>query len=134
MSVTVRYIVDDVDDAIAFYCDRLGFSEVMHPAATFAILTRGDLRFLLSAPSNQAGGGQALPDGTRPQPGGWNRISLQVEDLEAMVRTLREVGATFRNDIVQGVGGNQIIVEDPSGNPMELFEPTIDEAREQAAR
>lgn len=131
MSVTVRYIVDDVDEAIAFYCNRLGFSEVMHPAPTFAILSRGDLRFLLSAPSSQGGGGQAMPDGTRPQPGGWNRISLQVEDLAATVAALRQDAATFRNDIVEGIGGNQIIVEDPSGNPVELFEPTIEEAREQ---
>jgi catechol 2,3-dioxygenase-like lactoylglutathione lyase family enzyme len=130
MSVTVRYIVQDVDEAIAFYCERLGFAEVMHPAPTFAILSRGDLRLLLSAPSTQGGGGQALPDGTVPQPGGWTRISLQGEDLEATVATLREAGATFRNDVVKGVGGNQIIVEDPSGNPLELFEPTIEEARE----
>jgi catechol 2,3-dioxygenase-like lactoylglutathione lyase family enzyme len=128
-SVTVRYIVDDVDDAIAFYSEQLGFSEVMHPAATFAMLTRGDLRLVLSAPSDQGGGGQVLADGTRPEPGGWNRFSLQVDDLAAEVERLRGAGVRFRNDVVDGVGGRQVIVEDPAGNPVELFEPTIPEAR-----
>ncbi|HEX7051384.1 MAG TPA: VOC family protein [Longimicrobiales bacterium] len=121
--VSVRYIVDDVDAAIAFYCQHLGFQELMHPAPTFAMLTRGDLRLLLSAPSGQGGGGQAMPDGTMPKPGGWNRISLEVDDLAAEVATLRGAGVRFRNDIVIGVGGNQILLEDPSGNPIELFEP-----------
>ena len=128
-SVSVRYIVDDVDTAIAFYCGRLGFTEVMHPAPTFAMLSRGDLRLVLSAPSGQGGGGQAMPDGTMPSPGGWNRFQLQVDDLEATVADLRAAGATFRNEIVTGVGGKQILVEDPSGNPVELFEPTRQEAR-----
>jgi catechol 2,3-dioxygenase-like lactoylglutathione lyase family enzyme len=128
-SVTVRYIVDDVDDAIAFYSEQLGFSEVMHPAATFAMLTRGDLRLVLSAPSDQGGGGQVLADGTRPEPGGWNRFSLQVDDLAAEVERLRGAGVRFRNEVVDGVGGRQVIVEDPAGNPVELFEPTIPEAR-----
>jgi catechol 2,3-dioxygenase-like lactoylglutathione lyase family enzyme len=128
-SVSVRYIVEDVDAAIAFYRDRLGFTEVMHPAPAFAMLSRGDLRLALSAPSGQGGGGQAMPDGTMPSPGGWNRIMLQVEDLEATVAGLREAGATFRNEIVTGVGGKQILVEDPSGNAVELFQPTRDEAR-----
>ena len=92
-SVSVRYIVDDVDDSIAFYCDRLGFTEVMHPAPTFAMLTKGDLRLVLSAPSGAGGGGQAMPDGTRPEPGGWNRFMLEVEDLEAAVDELRAAGA-----------------------------------------
>ena len=128
-SVTVRYIVDDVDAAIAFYCGRLGFSEVMHPAPTFAMLARDDLRLALSAPSGRGGGGQVMPDGTRPEPGGWNRFSLQVDDLAAEVERLQAAGARFRNEIVDGVGGRQIIVEDPAGNPVELFEPTIPEAR-----
>ena len=128
-TVQVRYIVDDVDAAIAFYTERLGFTEVMHPAPTFAMLSRGDLRFILSAPGGVPGGGGAMPDGTRPEPGGWNRIQLEVEDLEATVGELRGAGVSFRNEIVEGVGGKQILVEDPSGNPIELFEPTIDEAR-----
>jgi catechol 2,3-dioxygenase-like lactoylglutathione lyase family enzyme len=128
-SVGVRYIVDDVDAAIAFYRDRLGFTEVMHPAPTFAMLQHGDLRLVLSAPSGQGGGGAAMPDGTVPQPGGWNRFQLQVDDLETRVEQLRAEGATFRNELVTGVGGKQILVEDPSGNLVELFEPTRDEAR-----
>jgi catechol 2,3-dioxygenase-like lactoylglutathione lyase family enzyme len=121
--VNVRYIVDDVDAAIAFYRDKLGFELEMHPAPVFAMIRRGDLRLLLSAPSNRGGGGQSMPDGTRPSPGGWNRISLEVADLTAMVATLRAGGVRFRNDIVQGVGGRQILLDDPSGNPVELFEP-----------
>jgi catechol 2,3-dioxygenase-like lactoylglutathione lyase family enzyme len=128
-SVSVRYIVHDVDDAIAFYCERLGFHEDMHPAPTFAMLSRGDLRLVLSAPGGGPGGGQAMPDGTMPEPGGWNRFSIEVDDLAATVDRLREHGARFRNDIVTGVGGRQILVEDPSGNPVELFEPTLPEAR-----
>jgi catechol 2,3-dioxygenase-like lactoylglutathione lyase family enzyme len=128
-SVSVRYIVDDVDEAIAFYRDRLGFTEVMHPAPTFAMLSKGDLRLALSAPSGAGGGGQAMPDGTLPEPGGWNRFTLEVEDLEQLVEDLRAAGAHFRNDIVTGVGGNQILLEDPSGNPIELFQPTRPEAR-----
>jgi catechol 2,3-dioxygenase-like lactoylglutathione lyase family enzyme len=131
---TVRYIVDDVDAAIAFYCGHLGFREVMHPAPTFAMLTRDDLRLTLSAPGGPGGGGQAMPDGTVPTPGGWNRFSLEVSGLEALVEQLRAAGVRFRNEIVIGVGGNQILVEDPAGNPVELFEPTIPEAREDAAR
>jgi catechol 2,3-dioxygenase-like lactoylglutathione lyase family enzyme len=127
-TVSVRYIVDDVDDAIAFYCGQLGFHEDMHPAPAFAMLSRGDLRLVLSAPGGGPGGGQAMPDGTVPRPGGWNRFSLEVPDLEAAVSALRASGAHFRNDIVTGVGGKQILVDDPSGNPVELFEPTIAEA------
>ena len=127
-TVSVRYIVDDVDAAIAFYCEHLGFREVMHPAPTFAMLTNGDLRLVLSAPGGGPGGGQAMPDGSVPAPGGWNRFSLEVADLDALVGKLRQAGVRFRNDIVAGVGGKQILVDDPSGNPVELFEPTLPEA------
>ncbi|MGA2924993.1 MAG: VOC family protein [Solirubrobacteraceae bacterium] len=128
-TVGVRYIVDDVDAAIEFYCRELGFHEDMHPAPSFAMLSCGDLRLVLSAPRSGPGGGQAMPDGSVPQPGGWNRFQLEVDDLEAMVARLRDHGATFRNDIITGVGGKQILVEDPAGNPIELFEPTIAEAK-----
>jgi catechol 2,3-dioxygenase-like lactoylglutathione lyase family enzyme len=128
-TVSVRYIVDDVDAAIAFYCGQLGFTEVMHPAPAFAMLSLGDLRLALSAPNPQGGGGQAMPDGTVPQPGGWNRFSIEVDDLAGTVERLRTAGVHFRNDIVTGVGGKQVLVDDPSGNPVELFEPTIPEAR-----
>ena len=128
-TVSVRYIVHDVDEAIGFYRDELGFDLVMHPAPAFAMLTRGDLRLVLSAPGGGPGGGQAMPDGTLPSPGGWNRFSLEVDDLDARVASLRGHGARFRNEIVDGVGGRQIIVEDPSGNPVELFQPTAPEAR-----
>ena len=127
-TVSVRYIVNDVDAAIEFYCGRLGFHEDMHPAPTFAMLSRDDLRLVLSAPGGEPGGGQAMPDGTMPAPGGWNRFQLEVSDLAAVVERLREHGASFRNEIVVGVGGKQILVEDPSGNPVELFEPTRPEA------
>jgi catechol 2,3-dioxygenase-like lactoylglutathione lyase family enzyme len=127
-TVSVRYIVDDVDAAIEFYCGQLEFEERMHPAPTFAMLTHGDLRLVLSAPSGAGGGGQSMPDGTRPEPGGWNRIMLEVADLEATASGLRDAGARFRNEIVTGVGGKQILLEDPSGNPIELFEPTRPEA------
>jgi catechol 2,3-dioxygenase-like lactoylglutathione lyase family enzyme len=128
-SVSIRYIVDDVDRAIDFYCRLLDFHEDMHPAPSFAMLSHGDLRLVLSAPGGGPGGGQAMPDGTVPEPGGWNRFQLEVSDLEAAVARLREAGAHFRNDIVTGRGGKQILVEDPSGNPVELFEPTQEAAR-----
>jgi len=128
-TVQVRYIVNDVDAAIQFYCQHLGFREVMHPAPAFAMLVRGDLRLVLSAPNPAAGGGQATPDGRKQEPGGWNRFAVEVSDIAATVNTLRKVGVRFRNDIVTGVGGKQILVEDPSGNPVELFEPSLPEAR-----
>ena len=132
-TVSVRYIVDDVDAAIDFYCSQLGFQEVMHPAPAFAMLSRGDLRLVLTAPGGGPGGGQAMPDGTLPTPGGWNRFQLEVSDLGATVDRLRTAGARFRNEIVEGVGGRQVLIEDPAGNPVELFEPTRDEARLQSS-
>ena len=128
-SVSVRYIVYDVAEAIEFYRRHLGFHEDLHPAPTFAMMSRGDLRLVLSAPGGGPGGGQAMPDGTLPSPGGWNRFAIEVTNLEDLVRQLREDGARFRNDIVSGVGGKQILLEDPSGNPVELFEPVLGEAR-----
>jgi catechol 2,3-dioxygenase-like lactoylglutathione lyase family enzyme len=128
-TVSVRYIVDDVDAAVAFYSEHLGFHEDMHPAPGFAMLSRGDLRLLLSHPGGGPGGGQAMPDGTLPTPGGWHRFSIEVANLETVVGRLREAGVHFRNDTVTGVGGKQVLVDDPSGNPVELFEPTIAEAR-----
>jgi catechol 2,3-dioxygenase-like lactoylglutathione lyase family enzyme len=128
-TVQVRYIVDDVDKAIAFYCDHLGFHEDMHPAPSFAMLSRGDLRLVLTQPGGGPGGGQALADGTLPTPGGWNRFAIEVSDLESLVERLRQSGVKFRSDIIHGVGGNQALAEDPSGNLVELFEPVRPEAR-----
>ncbi len=127
-TIQVRYIVNNVDLAIAFYTQQLGFNLEMHPAPAFAMLSHGDLRLVLSAPNPSGGGGQPMPDGTQQEPGGWNRFAIEVSDLDALVEKLRQSGAYFRNEIVTGVGGKQIIVEDPSGNPVELFEPTIPEA------
>jgi len=121
-AVTVRYFVDDLDPAIAFYCQLLGFSEEVRAAPAFAMLNRGDLRLLLSVPG-LPGAGRALPDGAVPEPGGWNRIALQVEDLGATVAALRDAGARFRGEVVAGVGVRQILLQDPSGNLVELFEP-----------
>jgi catechol 2,3-dioxygenase-like lactoylglutathione lyase family enzyme len=118
-----RYIVDDVENAIAFYADRLGFEVRMHPAPGFAMLARGDLRLLLNSPGGPGGAAQPTPDGRVPEPGGWNRIQLEVDDLEAEVERLRAAGTSFRNEIVTGRGGRQILLDDPSGNPIELFEP-----------
>ena len=128
-TVQVRYIVYDVDDAIAFYCGFLGFKEVMHPAPAFAMLSRGDLRLVLSAPNPAGGGGQSMPDGRKPEPGGWNRFAIEVKDIEDTVERLKKGGVKFRNNIVTGVGGKQILAEDPSGNPIELFQPILAEAR-----
>ena len=133
-TVQVRYIVNDVDAAIAFYCQHLGFKEVMHPAPAFAMLTRGDLRLVLSAPNPSAGGGQPMPDGTSQKPGGWNRFAVEVSGLGATVEALRKAGVRFRNEIVTGTGGKQILVQDPSGNLIELFEPIRPEARLDSAR
>lgn len=121
-SANVRYIVNDVDEAIAFYTKHLGFSVDLHPAPGFARLSRDNLNLLLNAPG-AGGAGQAMPDGRVPEPGGWSRIQIEVDDLAGFVDSLREQGATFRNDIVIGNGGNQILLDDPSGNCIELFEP-----------
>src|SRR5689334_9337078 len=120
---SVRYIVDDADAAVAFYRDRLGFEVVMRPGPGFAVLALGSLRLLLSEPRGPGGAAQAMPDGRRPEPGGWNRIQLEVADLEAEVEALRGAGACLRGEIVHGRGGDQVLVEDPSGNPVELFKP-----------
>lgn len=131
-TVSVRYIVDDVDVALSFYCGHLGFSEQMHPDPAFAMLTRGDLRLVLVSPvaaGHPGGGSRPLADGTPQEPGGWNRIMLQVPDLPATVATLRSNGVHFRTDIVVGVGTKQVMIEDPSGNPVELYEPVREEAR-----
>ena len=120
--VSFRYIADDVESATAFYRDNLGFNVEMNPAPGFAVLSRGELRLMLNAPGS-GGAGEAMPDGRTPEPGGWNRIQLEVEDLAAEVEALRKAGARFRNEIVTGRGGKQILLEDPSGNPIELFQP-----------
>lgn len=131
-TVSVRYIVDDVDEAIDFYCEQLGFEEQMHPDPAFAMLTRGELRLVLVSPvgsDHPGGGSRPMPDGTKQQPGGWNRIMLQVTDLEGTIESLRPHGVQFRNEIVTGIGGKQILVKDPAGNLVELFEPIRAEAR-----
>ena len=120
---SVRYIVDDVDAAIAFYTELLGFEVLMHPAPSFAALGRGDLRLYVNAVGGAGGASQPMPDGRMPEPGGWSRFQLEVSDLDAQVESLRAAGASFRNEIVTGVGGRQILVEDPAGNCVELFEP-----------
>jgi len=122
-NVSVRYIVDDVDAAIAFYTEHLGFEVAMHPAPGFAALSRGELRLLLNATGGPGGASQPMPDGRKPEPGGWNRIQLRADDLAGEVETLRAAGLRFRSDVVTGMGGKQILLEDPSGNLVELFEP-----------
>ena len=119
--VSVRYMVDDVDAAIDFYTSQLDFSLGLNAAPAFAEVIRGRLRLLLSGPTSSAG--RPMPDGRTPAPGGWNRIHLIVDDIAAEVERLRGAGLTFRNDIVTGPGGQQILVDDPSGNPVELFQP-----------
>ena len=119
--VNVRYMVDDVEDSIDFYTTHFGFVVRSSSAPAFADVVRGNLRLLLSGPTSSAG--RPMPDGQKPAPGGWNRIHFIVEDIAADVERLRSVGLTFRNDIVSGPGGRQILLEDPSGNPIELFQP-----------
>jgi catechol 2,3-dioxygenase-like lactoylglutathione lyase family enzyme len=121
-NVRVRYIVNDVDAAIPFYTEMLGFNVDMHPAPGFAMLSKGDLRLLLNQPG-AGGAGQGMPDGQMPAPGGWNRIQIEVDELAGTVEKLKGAGCRFRNEIVTGQGGKQVLVEDPSGNAVELFEP-----------
>ena len=120
-TVNVRYMVDDVDAAVDFYITHFGFTLRSSAAPAFADVVRGNLRLLLSGPKSSAG--RPMPDGRQPEPGGWNRIHLLVDDLEAEVARLRDAGLTFRNDIVKGPGGSQVLVDDPAGNPIELFQP-----------
>ena len=122
-TVSIRYIVDDVNEAVGFYTTHLNFEVQMHPGPGFAMLQRGGLRLLLNSPGGGGGAGQAMPDGSQPAPGGWNRIQLEVEHLDATVKRLRDHGASFRNEVVTGNGGKQILLEDPAGNLIELFEP-----------
>lgn len=121
-NVTIRYIVNDVDEAINFYTKFLDFKLEMHPAQAFAILSMGNLRLLLSAPNEQGGGGKSMSDGTKPEPGGWNRFHLPVKDLQKVVEHLQNKGVHFRSDIIDGISGRQILLDDPSGNPIELFQ------------
>jgi catechol 2,3-dioxygenase-like lactoylglutathione lyase family enzyme len=123
MSVSVRYIVKDVDAAVAFYTGLLGFKVDMHPGPGFASLSRGDLRLLLNRPGGGGGAGQSMPDGRVPAPGGWLRFQLEVPDIEAAVARLKAAGAILRSEVITGQGGKQVIVDDPSGNPIELFQP-----------
>ena len=119
--VNVRYMVNDVDESIAFYTKLLGFELLTSVAPAFADVQRGNLRLLLAGPTSSAG--RPMPDGTKPGPGGWNRIHFVVDDIDAEVARLRDAGAKFRNDIVRGPGGKQILLQDPSGNVVELFQP-----------
>jgi catechol 2,3-dioxygenase-like lactoylglutathione lyase family enzyme len=119
--VSVRYMVDDVEKAVAFYTNFLDFKVLTSFPPAFADVARGNLRLLLSGPTSSAG--RPMPDGTKPRPGGWNRIHLIVDDIGAEVSRLRDAGASFRNDILVGPGGKQILLEDPSGNVVELFQP-----------
>lgn len=120
--VSVRYIVNDVDAAIPFYTERLGFAVEQHPAPGFAMLSLGELRLLLNRPG-AGGAGTSMPDGQAPSPGGWNRIQIEVEDIEAMFDALKAAGCSFRSEVITGNGGKQVLIDDPSGNAIELFQP-----------
>src|SRR5262249_1699598 len=130
--VNVRYMVDDVAAAIAFYTKFLDFKVLTSFVPAFADVARGNLRLLLSGPTSSAG--RPMPDGAKPGPGGWNRIHLIVDDIDAEVARLRDAGARFRNDILQGPGGKQILLQDPSGNVVELFEPAVPTPHDETPR
>jgi catechol 2,3-dioxygenase-like lactoylglutathione lyase family enzyme len=123
MTVSIRYIVNDIEEAIPFYTTHLGFSVDMHPGPGFAMLSRGDLRLLLNKPGGGGGAGQGAADGTPPEPGGWNRFQFETKDLDALALKLRAAGVKLRSDVITGNGGKQVVAEDPSGNPVELFQP-----------
>jgi catechol 2,3-dioxygenase-like lactoylglutathione lyase family enzyme len=124
--VSVRYMVDDVEAAVSFYTTHFGFEPIINTPPAFAAVTRGHLRLLLAGPTSSAG--RPMPDGRQPEPGGWNRLHFVVDDLEAEVERLRAAGVTFRNDIVVGPGGSQILLEDPAGNPVELFQSAVSQS------
>jgi catechol 2,3-dioxygenase-like lactoylglutathione lyase family enzyme len=134
MAACVRYIVDDVSASIDFYTRRLGFKVEMHPAPPFAEISRGDLHIYLTQPSGMGGGGASMLDGQKQSPGGWNRIHLVVESLDTLVAELKAAGCRFRSDVIQGVGGKQILLEDPSGNLVELFEANTADYRPPGGR
>lgn len=121
MTVEVRYLVHDVNAAAEFYLSHLGFTDEENWGAPFRMLSRGELRLWVSGPESSAA--RSMPDGSQPEPGGWNRFVVEVDDIEAEVARLRDAGVRFRNDIVTGPGGKQVVIEDPSGNPVELFQP-----------
>ena len=125
-ALMVRYIVNDVAAAITFYSNNLGFQVTAQSGPYFAIVSRENMQLVLSPPKGPGGGSQPMPDGRRPEPGGWNRIIVQTSNLDREVEVLKKAGVAFRNDIVAGPGGRQILLEDPSGNPVELFEPAAD--------
>lgn len=127
--IQIRYIVNDIDASIDFYINQLGFKLDIHPSPAFAMLSFNDLRLVLSAPNLSTGGGQDMSDGSRQSPGGWNRFGIEVKNLVNMVEILANRGVRFRSNIITGVGVKQIIIEDPSGNPVELFETLLPEAR-----
>ena len=128
-ALMVRYIVNDVDAAVAFYTNHLDFRVAAQSGPDFALLARENLQLVLSPPKGPGGGSQPTPDGRRPEPGGWNRIIVQSSNLERDVEVLKKAGIKFRNDVVSGPGGRQILIEDPSGNPVELFQPASDSAK-----
>jgi catechol 2,3-dioxygenase-like lactoylglutathione lyase family enzyme len=125
----IRYLVNNVEESIPFYTSQLGFKLEMHTAGSFAMLSLGDFRLILSVPNSASAGGRPMPDGSQQSPGGWNRFSIEVSDISNSVEKLKQAGVPLRSNIVTGIGGKQIIIDDPSGNPIELFEPILVEAQ-----